>query len=105
MLQHPISSSRPLPAPMAQLECAAAPIPWSDGFETNTSNSRTTLVRAKNVRRRFLRIYDDAIPNELCAALADDAVKRGRPWGCYVPLSTLEEEDTEGEGPVDDATR
>ena len=90
---------------MAQLECAAAPIPWSDGFQTTTSPNPTTLIRAKNVRRRFLRIYDDAIPNELCAALAEDAVKRGRPWGCYVPLSTLDQEDTEGEGPVDDATR
>ena len=80
---------------MAQLECAAAPIPWSDGFETTTSSNATALIRAKNVRRRFLRIYDDAIPHELCAALTEDAVQRGRPWGCYVPLSSLEEEDTE----------
>ena len=90
---------------MAQLECAAAPVLWSDGFETSTSNNLTTLIRAKNVRRRFLRIYDDVIPNELCAALADDAVERGRPWGCYVPLSSLEEEEHVREGPVDDATR
>ena len=60
---------------MAQLECAAQPIPWSDGFETTTSSNPTVLVRAKNVRRRFLRIYDDAIPDELCAALTEDAVE------------------------------
>ena len=67
------------PQNMAQLECAAAPVLWSDGFETTTSSNATTLIRAKNVRRRFLRIYDDAIPNELCAALTEDAVKEGGP--------------------------
>ena len=87
-----------------QVECAAAPVPWSDGFETTTSSNATTLVRAKNVRRRFLRIYDDAIPNELCAALTEDAVTRGRPWGCYVPLADLDKEEPVSPE-VDDATR
>lgn len=77
---------------MAQLECAAAPVPWSDGFETTTSSNATTLVRAKNVRRCFLKIYDDALGPELCATLAADAVARGRPWGCYVPLAGLADE-------------
>lgn len=65
-------------------------VPWKDGFECATSNNPTTMVRA--VRRqalatRFLRVYDDALRPELCAALYDDAVAHNKPWGAYVTLA------------------
>ena len=65
-------------------------VPWKDGFECATSTNPTTMVRA--VRRqalatRFLRVYDDALRPELCAALYDDAVARDKPWGAYVTLA------------------
>ena len=63
-------------------------VPWKDGFESATSSDPVTMVRqaAGRVATRFLRVYDDALAPELCAALYEDAVSRGKPWGCYVAL-------------------